>query len=173
MKRILIALVVFLSIGAISQSALLAQKRDFRQGNQRGQFQGRCFEMLDLTAEQEEAIADLRYEHQMQAVELRSKLAQNRLKLEKLFDEENVDETAVMNIVAENNDIHDQLATNRMEMRLKMNSLLTPEQKEELKDRPGYGMGFGNGFGCCRGKGFGRGNDFEPGMGRSSRCPNF
>lgn len=178
MKKVIIALVVLFSVGVFSNS-LLAQKRDFRPGNQRGFNEERWFEKLDLTEEQQEAIADLRYEHRMQAVELHSKLAQNRLQLEKLFDEDNVDENAAMDIVDENNNIHNQLAKSRMEMRLKINSLLTPEQKEELKDRPGFGMGLGMGFGkgfrqgCA--KGFSPGNKGGRGMGQGRYwdCPNF
>lgn len=172
MKKIIVALVILSVVGIFSNS-LLAQKRDFRAGDQRGFRHERMFEKLNLTEEQQNTIDDFRYEHQMQAVELHSKLEQNRLMLEKLFDEDNVDESAVMNIVDENNDIHNQLAKSRMEMRVKINSLLTPEQKEELKDRPGVGMGFGKGV--RQGRGFGSGKDGGRGMGSGKcwNCPNF
>jgi len=177
MKKVFVVLVVF-SLAGIFSSSLLAQKRDFRPCNQKGFNQGRWINQLDLTDEQQETIADLRYEHQMQVVELRSKLQQNRLKLDKLFDDDNIDESEVMSIVDDNNNIHDQLAKSRMEMRIKVNSLLTPEQKAELKDRPGFGMGLGQGFHQGRGnrgKGFGPGNGsgHGKGQGRYWDCPNF
>lgn len=173
MKKVIIAIVVSLTLSSVLSEDLFAQKRSVRNWDERGFSQGRMLDRLDLTAEQENAISDLRYDHQMQAAELRSKLTQNRIQLQKLFDEDNVDENAVMNIVEENNSIRNQLSKNRMEMRLKINSILTPEQKEELKDRGCFGMGLGRGFGDGYGKGFGRGYGQGFGGGRHWRCPNF
>lgn len=170
MKKVIVAFIMFLSIGVLFSDSIFAQgKMDF------------CprftTEDLNLTEVQKQEIGDLRFEHQNLAIELHSKLDQNRLKLEKFFEEDKVNEAAVMDIVEENNKIHNQLAENRIEMRLKMNSILTPEQKAELKDRPGRGMGFGHGFkrGNRDGHGFGRGygQGYGYGQGRHLRCPNF
>jgi protein CpxP len=173
MKKAILAIVITLIVGSVLSGDLFAQKRGASNWAERGLCQGRILDRLDLTVEQEDEISDLRYEHQLQATELRSKLIQNRLKLQKLFDEDNVDESAVMNIVEENNSIRNQLSKNRMEMRLKINSILTPEQKEELKDKACFGMGIGRNFGDGYGKGFGRGYGQGFGEGRHWRCPNF
>lgn len=169
MKKVIIVIVVSLILGSVFSGNIMAQKKGYHQWDQRDFDQGRVIDNLNLTSEQEDNINDLRYEHQMQATELHSKLAQNRLKLEKLFDEDNIDQSAVMNIVEENNSIHNQLSKNRMEMRLKIHSILTPEQRDELKDRPG--LGFGRGLGKGLGRGYGYGQGF--GEGRHWRCPNF
>lgn len=175
MKKVIIAIVVSLTLSSVLSEDLFAQMRGARTWDGRGFGQVRMLDRLDLTAEQEDAISDLRYDHQMQAAELRTKLTQNRIQLQKLFDEDNVDENAVMNIVEENNSIRNQLSKNRMEMRLKINSILTPEQKEELKDIGCFGMGLGRGFGYGYGKGFGFGHGYGQGFGggRHWRCPNF
>lgn len=173
MKKVIIAIVVSLTLSSVLSGDLFAQKRAYRQWDKHDFNQERLIDRLDLTAEQEDAIKDMRYEHQMQAAELRSKLTQNHLQLQKLFDEDNVDESAVMNLVEENNSIHNQLSKSRMEMRLKINSILTPEQREELNDRPGFGMRPGRGFGYGYGKGFGCGYGQGFGEGRHWRCPNF
>ena len=150
MKKTAFLLIAFFAIGIFCQDSIMAQKRGNRFENIRDFHPGNPLEMVDLTDEQENTISELRYEHQMQAIELKSKLKQNRLKLEKLFENENVDESEVMGIVEQNNDIHAQLSNMRMDMRLKINSLLTPEQreqiKEQMKNRPGFGMWRDNDF---------------------------
>ena len=94
----------------------------------------RRFENLELTTEQKETLETLQYEHRLQAAELHSQLEINRIKMEKLFNEESIDEDELMMLNEENNAIHNKLSEMRVEMRIQMNSLLTAEQKEKINE---------------------------------------
>lgn len=147
MKKVIISSLLFLSFAILFSNSISAQgKRVYGFGFDNDS--RHCFfaENINLTDEQKQTINDLRYQHQSKAIELRSKLAQNQLELKKLFDEDNVDENAVMNIVNENNNIRNLLTNSKMEIRLKINSLLTSEQKQELKNKSCCGFGFGQEF---------------------------
>lgn len=160
MKKLSVILFV-ISIAVLFTGSTFAQKR---MANGFGQ--GRMFTQLDLSDSQKSEIEKLRYEHQMKAIDLRAELKKNKIEIENLLNAEKVDENAVMNLVEKNNEIHNSLSKMRMEMRIKVGSLLTTEQKELLDDFPGFSRGFRHGMsdepGSLRGRGMQRGNCGEP-----------
>ncbi len=178
MKKISIILLTVLSFTIFFTSTSFAQKRGYRKEV----VKERIFEKLELTEAQQEEIGNLRYDHQMQAIDLRAELKKNRLELKNIFDRDEVNESTVMSIVEKNNSIHNKLAVMRAEILLKMNSILTPEQREKVKGLPifdmGFGEGMGNGFGpgmrhgSGQGMGLGQGPDggFRRGFDNDFRC---
>ena len=168
MKKLSVFVFIVFSLTLLFSSSTFAQKNAAK----RGIMKERVFDKINLTETQEREIEDFRYAQQLEAIDLHADLEKNQLMLKELFDADEIDEGAIMDIVEKNNAIHDKLSTMRVKMHLKMNSVLTAEQKEELKSLPRFGSGFGlgMGLGICRngepgiGRGFGRNG--KPGMGR-------
>ncbi len=130
MKKLNISIVFLISIFLFTAVILTAQPFGMSRDNTRI----RALDKLDLTKAQKDAIENLRYDMKTKTIDLRAKMEQNRLQIEKLFEEENIDRDAVMKLVDENSSLRNELHKMRMNRRLEINSLLTAEQKAELQD---------------------------------------
>lgn len=108
----------------------------------------RGIERLDLTTEQRETLDNLKYEHKQKAIELHAVLQKNRLTIQKMFRDDQINENKIVELTDENSAIKADLAKMMIEMRLAAHSVLTDEQKAELKT-------YRNDF---RGKRFGKGH---------------
>jgi len=113
---------------------------------------------LDLTTEQKENIAHLRLTFRETTLELRTELARDRLKIQKLLLEESPDLARVYDLVDEITPIQAEIQKKGIEFSLELKSLLTEEQLEKLPGlslgrafggRMGYGMPMVHG-GCWR-----------------------
>ena len=161
MKKLNNLFVLFFVVLFVGSSLTFAQPH---RKMQRGDNNCWLEQNLNLTDQQEETLSNLRYDHQMKASELRTKVQQNRLTIQKMFDDDNIDRNEIMKLVDENNSLRGELRKMRVDMRIETNSLLTDEQKAELKDRPGFRNG------RCFNDGRGNWNDSNKGQrGRHSR----
>src|SRR5690554_6154609 len=65
---------------------------DFRRGDL-------ILQLDNLTDSQKDQIEEIRYNHQLQAIEIRNELAKNRLELGKIRRSDNPDKDAILNLI--------------------------------------------------------------------------
>jgi Spy/CpxP family protein refolding chaperone len=178
-------LVLTLVTVAVAASAVYAQGRGPGRGQGgdwggpdddfgQGRFHQRLVERLDLTAEQAEAAAKLRDEQQEKALQMRKEMMRlrNELHGEMLKDEPS--EKTALELTRKMGDLRTKMQENRLQGRLALRKLLTPEQRDKMlmMGEPGMGPrgghrqgdgfkgrgGRGQGQGCGNGCGGGQGN---------------
>jgi Spy/CpxP family protein refolding chaperone len=88
---------------------------------------------LELTSEQKEKIRDLRTDSQKEMIKLRADLKIARLELEELLSEDRPDRMEIYRKIEEMGDLKVMLQKNRIDERLAMREILTPEQLDKLK----------------------------------------
>jgi Spy/CpxP family protein refolding chaperone len=119
---------------------------------------------LNLTAEQQAKIADLRAAHFKDIKPLRDKMFSLRGDLRLLWLEKNPDQAKITATQKEIRSLRDQMQDKGTAYRLEVNKVLTPEQQAQFRST-GPGGGFGPGYGRGgRGPGYGPGGGM--GMGR-------
>ena len=130
MKRLPITLLAALFLAAWCFTAAEAGPGKGRRGHRGQDF----IQALNPTAEQMEKIKSLRLEHAKQMAQLHANLEIAQLELRALMDEDAPKTANVKTRVAEVSRVRAQIMEKNIEMRLNMKSLLTPEQKEKLKE---------------------------------------
>lgn len=90
-------------------------------------------EKLGLTGEQIKGLRDADYRFREEQVELNAKVSALRLRIEKAFYEESVDENAVRRLAKEMADAKGQIYIQRVEARLAAEKLLTADQLKKLR----------------------------------------
>jgi Spy/CpxP family protein refolding chaperone len=96
-------------------------------------------EKLQLTDDQKARIRDLRFAAAHRRVELRAKLEDARLRLRELMTAEKLDEAAIKAQAATLGDLAGRAAQSRIEDRLALMSVLTPEQRRTARPMGGPG----------------------------------
>ncbi|RDV84076.1 Spy/CpxP family protein refolding chaperone [Ammonifex thiophilus] len=100
---------------------------------------------LGLTSEQLAQIRDIQQQMYNQTRDLRIKLMDAMFELRQLRWQENPDQAAIDAKIKEIENLRDQLRQAAQEYRQKMDSVLTPEQKEKLQSLRGSGEWRGRG----------------------------
>ncbi len=124
---------------------------------------------LNLTAEQEAKVRDLREAHLKEVKPLRDEMYAKRGDLRLLWREKNPDQTKIAALQKDIRTLRDQMQDKATAHRLAMLKVLTPEQQSKVQAYRGAGLGRGAGMhagrnaggcpGCDGGAGFGpRGN---------------
>ncbi len=126
----------------------------------------RCFDMLDLTVEQQEQIKTLRIKHLEQMLPYRNEMQEKRAKLQTLRTAKNVDMKAINNLIDEKAMLKADQMKARAAHHQEIRSLLTDEQRIVFDSFKGMKKGYGRGNGNGRGDGYGRGQGQGRGMGR-------
>lgn len=129
---------------------------------------GTPFANLDLTADQQKRLAELRDASDRKVVAQRNDMINKSSELRRLWSAPKPDRQAIQKTQAEMDQIRKQIRDARTEYHLAMLELLTPEQREKLQAT--QGPGFGPGFGARL---HGRGSGFGPGMGTGPRGHGF
>ncbi len=201
-RTTVITLAVVAAILLVASLAAAQGPGDGRFGKRQGQGQGqgmgwdgdgpgmrleRMANRLDLSDDQQEAIAKLQGDARAASLGLRKEMMvlRHAMKGEMMKDEPN--KKNVLGIADDLGDLRKQMQVNRLETRLAVRELLTPEQRDKMlflgqgfgqgqgggQDR-GFGQGRRGHRGCCDadgpGQGFGRGSN-RPG-GRAPRWQN-
>jgi len=91
------------------------------------------FNQLNLSAEQEQQIKDLRYQQQKKAIDLKSQVEKNRLEIKHQITSDNFDENKILELTEANSKIQAELKTSKIKTWLAINKLLTPEQQKIWK----------------------------------------
>ena len=136
-----------------------------------GMFGPRMAERLDLTEQQQEAIAKIRQEGSKGNLELRKQMMRLRNEIQGEMLKDQPSEKTVLDLTAQMGKIRTELQSNRIKQQLAIGKLLTPEQRDQMllmgqggrqgrggHDRHGRRDGSGCGAaGDCQGHGHGRG----------------
>lgn len=130
-----------------------------------------CFNIPNLTADQQTKIEGLRTKHIKEVTPLQNELAEKRAHLNTLESVEKPDMAAINKTIDEISAIDTKLMKLRASHRVEVASLLTDEQKVAFKAHQGKGMGQHNGTGMGQHKGMGIGADKE-GKGKCAGCPH-
>jgi Spy/CpxP family protein refolding chaperone len=93
----------------------------------------RGMEMLDLTDEQQEAISDARVEAKKKIIPLKAEIGLKRIDLEQEMKKDELNRAKIMKKLKEINDLELKIKQAEVDARIKIHSLLTPEQREKLK----------------------------------------
>ncbi|MCK4453694.1 periplasmic heavy metal sensor [candidate division WOR-3 bacterium] len=91
------------------------------------------FEMLNLSNEQRDAIENASFETRKKIIPLRSEIELKRLDLEKEMKADEPNRSKIMKTMKEISDLDLKIKQTEMDQRLHIHSMLTPEQKEQLK----------------------------------------
>ena len=122
-------------------------------------------ERLDLTEEQQAAIAGIREEGRKQNLELRKQMMRLRNELHGEMLKDDPSEKAVLDLTNRMGEIRTTLQGNRVKHQLAVRKVLTPEQRDRM-----LMMGEGRPRGQDGRGGFGRGDDGCDGRGPGARC---
>jgi len=138
------SLLSLLVIGILAGTMVPAQAlsnegaRKWGWGNRPRQEQGPrpegFFRKLDLTAEQKTKMLEQRQAMDKEDLALRHKDETLRLKMEEEMKKDNPDRKTLENIIKELGQNRQQMELKRLDFMLKFREMLTPEQKQKLKN---------------------------------------
>lgn len=136
MKRLsIINAAIILSLVFISSQSVSGQFKD--RGNFRGDHREMMIEKLQLTEDQQEAIEELRFEHQNEMIDLKSDVQRKKLQLQELKRSGNYTREEFLASVKSLSEAKQQIALVKANHRMDVYELLTDEQKETFdKIRP-------------------------------------
>ena len=90
-------------------------------------------EMLDLSPEQREEIENSRYEVEKKVIPLRAEIQLKHLDTQKEMKADIPNRSKLMTITKEMSDLQLKIKQLMLDQKLKIHSILTPEQREQLK----------------------------------------
>lgn len=98
-------------------------------------------EDLGITDEQIEQIQNLVFSFQEKSIKMRSESSLNRLEMQKLMqDRENLDYGKIDAMLAKTSAVRNEMFIEGLKLREEISKILTPEQREALKDKGRIGM---------------------------------
>lgn len=93
----------------------------------------RKFEMLDLTEEQREEIEDAEIGARKKIIPLKAEIELKMIDLENEMRADELNRTKIMKITEDISDLRLKIQQTKIDQRLKIHSILTPEQREQLQ----------------------------------------
>jgi Spy/CpxP family protein refolding chaperone len=149
MKKVL-ALTLIISFSVLSVAVVFAQpqQRIIRTRRALDSPQNRILgvlktnqEELGITDEQIEQIQDLVFSYKEKAIAMQSENSLNRLELQRLMqDRENLDYGKITAILSKTSASRNEMFVEALKLREKINNVLTPEQREALKEKGRIGV---------------------------------
>lgn len=97
-------------------------------------FGGGPLAALNLTDAQQEKLFALQEEHRKKNGDTMSKMRAESFKLRRMYNAENVDSKALLEQQAKVDELRRQMLGSRLDMRKQVDSVLTPEQKKQLRE---------------------------------------
>jgi Spy/CpxP family protein refolding chaperone len=167
-RRLIMKKITFTLMAVVAGLFLVSQVYAWWPGSVPGKGFGFCrgevWEQLNLTDNQKTKIDALQDEHFKTTRNLREKIFDKSVELRRLWLNANPDKNKIEAVQKELRSLRDQMQDKITALRLNINNVLTPEQKEKMAYSGwGRGRGFGQ-RGAMRNYGeFGRG--YETGMG--------
>lgn len=168
MKKITLTLMAVLA-GLLLTSQVFAWGPGWGKGY--GPCRGAALEQLNLTDSQQAKIEKLQVDHFKAVKPLQEKIFDKSVELRRLWLQANPDKNKITAAQKELRNLRDQMEDKATALRLDINNVLTPEQKETLAET-GWGRGHGFGpRGAMRHHGnYGYGAGMGPGLGMGI-CP--
>ena len=105
-----------------------------RRGNGRGDGLEKVMRHVDLTDAQKAQFVELKEEHRAEMKPLKQEMRTKRQQMREYWVEETINEGAIWALDAEMAPLRQQIHQVRLEHRLQVMNLLTPEQRTELHD---------------------------------------
>lgn len=131
--------IVLMMVGVMAVPAVaLAQGAPGRGGHGPGRMD--YVGELNLTKEQLAQVKDLQRESRKKAVEIKGKIQVKRIDFDAEIQKDNPDQKLLEKLIDELTALHSQQYRAKLESRVKMMTLLTPEQKQKLSERSVMGM---------------------------------
>ena len=123
---------LFKSVLVILVVALLGSA--FAQGsrNQRAK-KGKLFQQLNLTETQQKQLAEFKLDHQEYALDIRNKIAKNRLEIKKLMLDDNLNESRLLELSGINSDLRGKMHDSKLKMWLDAYKVLNKDQQKVWK----------------------------------------
>lgn len=109
-----------------------------RPHQQRGEKVKR-FEMLDLTKEQRQEIGNARIEARKKIIPLKAEIELKEIDLEKEMRADKPNRSKIMKLTEEISSLRLKIQQTRIDEKLKVHALLTPEQREQLRGHKMFG----------------------------------
>ena len=130
---IIIGLFIIMSFGFAQESQCSGQ---CQQKAMSGKEPMMKMQMLELTNEQREKIENSKYELEKKTIQLRADIQLKHLDLQKEMKAENPDRNKLMKLTKDISDIELKTKQLMLDHKLKVHSLLTPEQRKQMKHQP-------------------------------------
>ncbi len=146
--------------------------RGFGRGGKRGPGGGygmmhgrRLAEQLELDESQQIQVQALRESMHQDLIPVHAQMDELRQQMRAQFTAEQPDAAAIRAIHAQMDELHSTVRERRVDFRLALIQILSPEQRIRLAEIPFMTSHGGRGFGPGHGRGFGYGRGFGPGRG--------
>lgn len=97
------------------------------------------FQMLDLTEEQRAEIEDAEIEARKKIIPLKAEIEMKKIDLEKEMKADKPNRSRIMKLTEEISSLKLRIQQTRIDVRLKVHALLTPEQMEQLRGHKMFG----------------------------------
>jgi Spy/CpxP family protein refolding chaperone len=125
----------------------------------------RMMDRLDLTEKQRAEADKIREESRKAAEPMLDEIEELRRKMHAAWQEETPDKETVLSLHRKIHTLRGKLAEQRIADKFKLTALLTPKQRELMKELgpARYGRGYGKGHGRGHGRGRGHGYGYGPG----------
>lgn len=130
---LIISLLMILS-AVYAQHAETPGKQECQHKQEIGEM--RRLEMLDLTDEQQEMIHSVKIETRKQIIPLRAEIELKELELRNEMVTDSPNRNTIMKLAEDISDIELQIKQTKLDERLKLHSILTPEQRRQIKKMP-------------------------------------
>jgi len=168
MKKLLAVMAVFFLVAVI---AVPSYARGWR-----GHGDGPCRDVtkipgLNLTVEQKTKLAEMQQAHQKDVKPLHDKIFIRKGDLRLLWQEKSLDEAKIRATEKEIRSLRDQLHEKRTSYKWAVYKMLTPEQREKIRDFGPSGCRLGSDKRPGQGYGRGPGDGFGPGYGPRMMSP--
>ena len=92
--------------------------------------------MLDLTDEQREEIHSVKTEARKKIIPLRAEIELKELELRNEMATDSPNRNTIMKLAKDINDVELQIKQTKLDEKLKLHSILTPEQRKQVKKMP-------------------------------------
>ncbi|MCF6270662.1 MAG: hypothetical protein L3J41_13190 [Melioribacteraceae bacterium] len=87
--------------------------------------------LLKLSAEQEAKVSDIKFEHDNIVLDVKNKIAKNRLLVRKMMTDNKVDQKKLLSLSSTNSELHGKLGSSKIKMWLEIYNILDDTQKEQ------------------------------------------
>jgi len=91
------------------------------------------FEMLDLSAEQRDGMKAIKTETQKKIVPMKAEIELKQIDLRNAMDVDNPNRNRIMQLTKEISDLQLKIKQAKIDQKLKVHAMLTPEQREQMK----------------------------------------
>lgn len=124
MKKIFVFMLAFGFLGLEIINAQPQNSKSPMRNNKTG-----VFKKLNLTTEQQKQFGDIMYKQKQQSIDIRADIEKNRLEMQKMIKDNNIDEGKILSLTNDNSKLQAEMRSNKVKSWFAVYKILTPEQK--------------------------------------------